>query len=87
MSLNYNYIPKGVPVEGCYLNNLLPHAAVYEHELFYTVLCIYPTRKRVNGFKQMFLKMQELLQEKLLPAYSLVEGGSVRSYFAIYVKK
>lgn len=87
MSINCNYTPKGVPVEGSYLNNLLPHAAVYEHELFYTVLCIYPTRKRVNGFKQMFLKLQETLKDKLLPVYSLVEGGSVRSYFAVYVKK
>ena len=87
MSLNSNYTPKGVPVEGCYLNNLLPHAVVYEHELFYTVLCIYPDRKRVNNFGQLFLKMQELLKEKLLPAYSLVEGGSVKSYFALYVKK
>jgi len=87
MSLNSNYTPKGIPVQGCYLNNLLPHAVVYEHEMFYTMLCIYPPKARVNGFEKIYQDVKEKLGEALLPVYTLVPKGSVRSYFVLFVRK
>lgn len=82
-----NNINTGVLVTNSHLTKLLTNSQVYEHEGYYSILCIYPPKARVNGFEKIYQGVKEKLGEALLPVYTLVPKGSVRSYFVLFVRK
>lgn len=88
MSIHSKLIPKG---ELCNnnldLNKLLPNSLVFEHDTFYSIVCVYPIKQKVLGFEQIYSDLKEKLGETLMPLYNLVTNGSVRSYFVVYVRK
>lgn len=73
-----------------FLQGIIPNSSyevVYDNGPYYAVVVIYPNRKRIMQFNDMYDKMKKKFADALIPAISLVSKGVYGSYFVVYFDK